>query len=166
MGSKALKQQSVLAKRPANNVVALGAAMKAVNDGFTQMAELLSRDITPGALAAAYNIIDKDWKKVIEFQREAVRDALLQLAEKGTDQIPYNGKHYTLKVSKSKSKLPQLAPLCAKTGLTQEQLGIATVTYEADPTKLEVLVAEGKLTREDIEAARKELGARLVVEVK
>lgn len=165
MGSKTLKTQA-LVKKQSNSLVALNAAMASVTEGFAQMAALLSRDINPGALAAAYTIIDRDWKKTIEAQREAVRDALLNLAAQGTDSLTYNGKGYALKVSEPKAKNPDLAVLCAKAGLGQGDLGVAVVTYEVDPAKVAAAVAAGKLTEQDVEDARRSLGKRLSVEVK
>ncbi|UOF77426.1 hypothetical protein [Caudoviricetes sp.] len=154
---------------PSKNIVLLRTSMEAVNKGLVSMAALLSKPEIPATvLAAAYNLIDKTWKKIIEDQREAVRTALMQLhADQEQEQLQYvyDGKEYTTKVTHRRETDPSpelMRAACAEKGITYESVCDELIVHEFNREK----ALKAGFTPPELESMRKTKSVSLSMEVR
>lgn len=164
-------------KKPGALATIRGAVEKATT-ALTEMATLLSSNPKPGPLATAYFVIDKQWKKIIEAQREEARALLLNLVQDHGEavegskcdtgvNIDYDGETFRVIRRAPRSNLPDAArfnQLLQSKGLALEAGCDQEISYKPNADKIAALVASKKLTAEEVDNCRKDLPVALLVE--
>lgn len=155
--------EALAKKSPSTNVI-IKKATEQVTHGLESLALLLSNPELPvPTVVRLYNLLNAEWKKAIEDQREAVREALLALHEAGAlaDPLKEGGVTYEVNVTQPRSKEPVMAALLAaarEKGLSAEAVADAQVTYVFNYEK-----ALKHFSEAELDAMRKTLSRTLKV---
>lgn len=172
------KPMAIVTTKPTAPLAIIKAAETAVEAAFKAMAGILSGTPKPGTLAAAYVVIDKKWKKIVEAQRETARALLMDVVdvngEPSTENpntletsVDYDGSTFRVQRRQGKFKKPDAGLVCALLG--EKGLGLKEgcdeeISYVPNDEKLSALVASGKLTEEELASCFKDSPAQLVVD--
>lgn len=153
-----------LAKRTPSTNTIIKRAEEHMTRALESTAEILSNAETPvPVVVRLYNLLNADWKKAIEAQREAVREALLAMNDRGLfkDGVHDGRVAYSVRVTDARSKEPDMARLLAaakEKGLSPEAVADPVVDYAFNAEK-----AAKYFTPEELDAMRKPMGRRLEV---
>lgn len=168
-GSALTKQEPV--EQKLSRTALLKEANQQVGAALKTMADLMSGDMPVPALAGSYFLMHKEWypvlKKLEDAAKDALRDAVVAKGPTGkTDaggdkfeqDMDFGGGKFRVVASQSLPSEPDLKLLCHETGLKESQLTVQVVSQEFSKDKLERLMADGKVTEEQVRAARKPKG--------
>lgn len=171
MGSKALKGQRVMGIAKSTSALAPSAmaytGMQAIIEGLKMVADSMSNDMPADAVADVFNTLDKTIGKAVEAQREAARNALLDMASQAGTVVEGKVGKFNLKSVVRRSKLPPEEKLRGKldeVGRPESALFDKVVSMEVSEAKLAKLKEEGVFDEEWLDANRKLISTALVVE--
>lgn len=135
------------------------------NEAFTQLANLLSRPLPVPVLASAYRQL-ADWigdsgapKHTVSLMREA----LLATVEAQGEAVEEKRNTKRLELGeweiekRTQLRALEVGALCRRLGCKVEDVASQVVTWEVDPEKVKRLVAEGKLTQEEVDFGLREV---------
>lgn len=162
MPTPAKKTPTTIVTRKPAPLATLKAAASEVAEGLTKMAQLLSDpNLSSGALALAFHVVDKEWKNPVETLREEARQRLLALAADDELRVDYASASYTVRNTPQKTlDVPQIEAACLEKGINYQSVCDAEIIYKPNVSKLK---AAG-FTDEQIEAMKRVKSNTLKVE--
>lgn len=148
---------------------------------FEEMTKAIRRAVSTSdseALPYLYRIVNGTWKKAVESQRDAIREALVEMAEevgKSTPDNPdalcftatYGDCDFETTVQhprESKPNAGELRRLLEEKGLKMEDACDVTISYVVNMTKLNELINSKRLTEAEVDKCRLYLSPRVTVE--
>lgn len=139
-----------------------------VGAALMKVAQALSNDPKPEAVALIYHTLKTNWGKTLEDNINAAKSILASHVEAAGEptengkgkatELEYNGRRFRASTTKSFSTLPDVAKLeklLDQKGLSMLDACIKEIRYVPDDRKLAELVDQRKLTQGDIESCRK-----------
>lgn len=153
----------------------LSASSKLLSAGLENVAKMLEQNPTPAAVCHVKAQLD-EWTKMIDEVKTAAKDHLKAYVEAhGEDtgngkrkEFKVGGRAVVAEVQVQRHKIPdetKIRALLLKKKLTEEDAFTQEVNTVLDVDKLALLVEQGKLTEEEVDACRMEKARALKVTV-
>lgn len=173
--------KALVKQDPQGKPLTVAGQMRAANEGISlalkRMADLMSGDMPLPALTGAYFLMRREWNPVLKRLDDAANKALkAEVTEKGelsrgdgggevhTMDVDFSGAKFRCVASQALATTPDVKELCALAGLKESQLTVQVISHEFSQDKLDKLMAEGRVTQEQIDKCRKARSVSLKVE--